>query len=244
MRLTPFRVVALLCVAAICVAIAALDIAAPSAPVSCDTAKTSLSHHLIRNAERAYGKILSEEPSSECALQGMSGVIAAWCAWGKTLKEQGATVQAVKAYTAALEDQPTGAAADRCALQGLRQANSSVTAASCPNDLKAACNITLVNVYGVNGKNGVNGLNGRDGLNGKNGLNGANGRTGRAGANGRNGANGKNGASGRNGVNGRNGRNGRNGLNGHNGRNGANGKNGENGVGIGNAAPCKGADCS
>jgi hypothetical protein len=220
--------VGLLCVAAICVAIAALDVAAPGVPASCDTAKTSLNHHLIRNAEGAYGKILTKEPSSKCALQGMKEVVTAWCAWGKTLKEHRATVEAVKVYTAALEDQPTNGGADKCALTGLEGANSSVTAASCPNALKAACNITLVNVYGVNGKNG---LNGRNGLSGKNGANGVNGHSG---VNGRNGANGKNGA------NGRNGRNGGNGLNGRNGRNGANGN---NGVGIGNASLCQGTAC-
>jgi hypothetical protein len=234
MGLTPWRVVTLLCVAAVCVAIAVLDVAAPGVP-PCETAKTSLNHHLIRNAESAYGTILTKEPGSGCALQGMKEVVTAWCAWGKTLKEHRATVEAVKVYTTALEDQPTDGGADRCALAGLEEASSSVTAASCPNALKAACNVTLVNVYGVNGRNGQNGRNGLNGQDGRNGPNGKNGANGHSGLSGRNGANGRSGA---------NGRDGRNGLNGHNGRNGANGKNGENGVGIGNASLCQGAACS
>ena len=124
MGLTPWRVVVLLCVAAICVVIAVLDVAAPGVPASCDGAKNSLNYHLIDNAERAYGKILSKEPGRACALQGMKEVVTAWCAWGKTLKEHRATVEAVKVYTTALEDQPTDGGADRCALAGLEEASS------------------------------------------------------------------------------------------------------------------------
>jgi Collagen triple helix repeat (20 copies) len=231
MALTPWRVAVLLCVAAICVAIATLDVAAPGVPASCNTAKSSLNHHLIGNAETAYDKILIEEPSSTCASQGIKAVVTAWCAWGKTLTEHRATVEAVKVYTTALEDQPMNAGVDQCALEGLEGANSSVTAASCPNALQAACDITLVNVYGVNGKNGTNG---RSGLDGRNGLNGRNGLDGK---------NGSNGHSGVNGANGKNGANGRNGKNGSNGHDGVNGKNGQNGVGIGNASLCEGAAC-
>jgi hypothetical protein len=219
MRLTPLRVIGLLAVAAILAATAILDMAASAPSASCASAKSSLNEGLTSQAESAYLKLLAKEPTSPCAKEGVKKVGDAWCERGKRLMDGRATLEAVKAYTQALNEPPTPQPLS-CALKGLAEVNAGVATAHPPDTLKAACNVTMVNVYGVNGKNGLNGQNGLNGLNGKNGENGKHGASG---------APGKPGAPGRPG---RGGLNGHNGHNGHNGRNGLNGKNGKNGLNV------------
>lgn len=241
MGLTPWRVIGLVLAVTLLVAIAILDIAAPSKSVSCGSAEESVTAGLISQAERFYVKILAEEPASHCARNGMAEVGKAWCKRGKQLIQGGATLEAVKVYTTALDEQPRSQRPPNCALEGLRAASSAAAVATCPNALKAACNVTVVNVNGVNGVNGKNGLNGKNGDNGKPGINGTSGPNGQPGIDGQNGADGKNGANGKTGPNGRPGPPGQAGRNGLNGHNGLNGRNGANRVYV---PPCKGTDCS
>jgi hypothetical protein len=230
MGLTPWRVVGAVLAATLLVAIAVLDIAAPPQLASCSSAEESVKAGLTSQAEHAYAKILSKEPTSHCARDGMAKVGRAWCERGKQLMEGGATLEAVTVYTTALEEQPRSQRPPNCALDGLRAANSAAAVAACPYALKAACNVTVVNVNGVNGENGRNGSNGANGRPGTNGKNGANGQPG---------PNGKNGVNGKSGANGRNGANGKSGANGHNGFNGRNGA--DRRVYL---PPCTGTDCS
>ena len=221
MGLTPWRVIGLAVAAMALVVVAFLDIAAPAKTASCGAAKSSLTAGMTSQAERAYVKILGADPTSDCAQEGMAKLGEKRCERASQLSDAGATLEAVKLYTAALNEQPWGQRPPRCALEGLRKASSAVAVADCHEVLKAACNVTVVNVNGVNGRNGFNGKNGNNGADGKPGEDGHNGQNGKPGAPGRNGSNGRNGM---------NGGSGRNGLNGHNGHNGLNGRNGLNGT--------------
>jgi hypothetical protein len=106
MGLTPWRVLGAVLAATLLVAIAVLDIAAPPQPASCSSAEESVKAGLTSQAERAYAKILSKEPTRHCARDGMAKVGEAWCNRGKQLMEGGATLEAVKVYTTAVDEQP------------------------------------------------------------------------------------------------------------------------------------------
>jgi hypothetical protein len=146
--LTPWRVTGLIVLAAVLVAIAVLDATEPSktpAQAACETAESSETQGLVNQAEHGYLAILAKDPSNDCAKKGTLRVGARWCARAALLKKGGATLEAVKVYTAALDEQPYDTPLE-CAVIGLRGLGGAGSAAECHGAVNAQCVDLVVNV--------------------------------------------------------------------------------------------------
>src|SRR5688500_7967318 len=105
MRLSPWMIFGPLAVAVVVLAVVILHQAAPE---SCGRADESLDRDLYKQAHGLYKGILTEEPDSDCAADGMETLVNRLCFRAMTLARNENTEQADKVFASLLEMEPPG----------------------------------------------------------------------------------------------------------------------------------------
>jgi hypothetical protein len=111
MRLTPGRGFIVVLIAAVAVAAAFADVGASR---SCGDADASRDNGMLTDAQKAYAAVLKEEPTSDCAKDGMAEVAKKLCKRAAAVEAAGRADDSKKIYTAALVIEPSDQIPDDC----------------------------------------------------------------------------------------------------------------------------------
>jgi hypothetical protein len=145
MRLSFWMKVGLGAVAAIAVALTVLSASAPTAS-ACAGADDSRDAGLLVQAAKAYTKVLSDDPKSACAVEGMRAL----CDDAAALRGDGLAGEANATYKAMLTHEPRRAdGTSRCAEDGVR-----ATTPSSPPAPASSIRVVVTERDGRDGRDG------------------------------------------------------------------------------------------
>jgi hypothetical protein len=119
-RLTPWKILVPTVLASVAVALVVLNQVAPAAPASCGAADDDRREGLLVPAEKGYRAILDDEPTSECAKEGLRKLFMRRCRWAGRLRSDDAT-RAEELYGELLDTRPAFENVRTCALSGLAE---------------------------------------------------------------------------------------------------------------------------